>query len=241
MASKSIPPEKELIQIFQALAGQNEKLSLTRSYHGLSLKQGAAVTKVEDGKIFLKVCDAPILAGLDGPIYIQHKSITRLVRGSFHIDNLATGIGALSNVSWIGRKWRKRTHDRVQPKNTVHIEIEYQNQSMRGNLDNISTSGMAVFINKSFTALINLDLSSKAQFNFRLTPACDIKTLGGTIVYLQPVSSKLTRLGVKFNLNFEELARLQAYIASRKAEILAELNQDYLNSDTRNQVSNLYF
>jgi hypothetical protein len=241
MASKSLPPVNELFQIFQAMAGQNEELSLTRSFHGLSLKQGAAVTKVEEGKIFLKLSNYPVLAGLDGPIYVQHKRIFHLVCGSFHIDNLNTGMGALSEVRWIRRKWKNRIQDRVQPQSKVYIDIEYRNQSMRGNLDNISTSGMAVFVNKSFEPLVNLDSSKTVLLRFKLSPQCEYNALTGTIVYLQTISSNLIRLGIKFIPHIEELGCLKAYISNRKAEILVELGQTYRDSETRSQVTNLYF
>ena len=241
MASKSLPPVKELFQIFQALAGQDEKLSLTRSFHGLSVKQSAAVTRVEDGKIFLKVSSCPLQNSPDGPICIQHSRITHLVRGSFHLDNGRTGAGVLSDVSWIGRKWKNRTRDRVQPKSTVFVEIKYKNQSLRGKLDDISTSGMAMLVNQTLNPTTNLDCHKNVMLSFKLAPECKFKTLIGTIVYLQPAGSRLIRLGIKFIPYSEELACLETYISTRKAEILAELDQTYQDSDTRSQVANLYF
>jgi len=241
LASKSVPPVKELFQIFQTLAGQHEKLSLTRSFHGLNLKQGAAVTKVEDGKIFLKISNYPLLAGQDGPIYIQHRRIAHLVRGSFHLDNLSTGMGVLSEVNWIGRRWKKRVHDRVQPERSVYVDIEYHGKGLRGCLDDISTTGMAVYLNRSFAPLLDLDGCRNVLLNFGLSPDCKFKTLIGAIVYLEPVGSNLVRLGIKFIPYYEELSCLKAYISARKTEILAELGQSYRDSESRSQVTNLYF
>ena len=241
MASKSLPPVKELFQIFQTLAGQPEKLSLTRSFHGLNLKQGAAVTKVEDDKIFLKISNYLLLAGQDGPIYIQHRRIGHLVRGSFHLDNLSTGMGILSELNWIGRRWKNRIHDRVQPERSVYVDIEYRSQALRGCLDDISIMGMAVYLNRSFGPLLDLECCRNVLLNFSLSPNCEFRTLIGTIVYLEPVGSNLVRLGIKFIPYFEELSCLKAYISARKTEILAELGQSYRDSESRTQVTNLYF
>jgi hypothetical protein len=241
MASKSLPPVKELFQIFQALAGQNEKLSLTRSFHGLSLKQGAAVTRVEDGKIFLKVSNSPAHASADGPICVHHRRLSYLVRGSFHLDNCYTGVGVLSDVNWIQRKWKNRAEDRVEPKSTVTVDIKVQNQGLRAKLDNISTSGMAVLINKSLVPGSSLECGSQVLLGFALSPECKFTTLIGMIVYLQPTGTNLIRLGIKFIPYFEEVACLKAYVSSRKAEILAELEPVYPDSESRSQVTNLYF
>jgi hypothetical protein len=241
MAAKLFPPIKNIFQTIQTLAGQNEKLDITRSFQGLNLKQCVTITKVDDDKIYLRVSDCQIFTYPDGPIYIQDKRISNPIRGSFHLDNLSTGIVVLSELNWMDRKWKNRTKDRVQPKNTVYIDVEYQNNEIRARLENISTSGMAVLINKSFNPLIHIDSLRKILLSFTLLPGCEFRSLAGSLVYRQAFGPNLIRLGVRFIPSFEELNCLKSYISQRKLEILNELGHFYRDFETRIEVTNLYF
>lgn len=241
MASRSFPPVAEIFRIFAAFAGQGEKLGFTRSFRGLSLKQGATITRVEEGKVYLKFTDCRAFACPDGPVYIQDRRISKPVRGSFHLDNSTTGAGVLSELGWMKRKWKERTCDRVQPRTTVHVEVECRNLEIRGNVENISASGMALLVNKSLAGCIDTAPPDKVLLDFTLQPGCEFHTLAAAVVYRQAVGSNLVRLGIKFIPYFEELTCLRAYVARRKAEILAELGQDYRDCETLSQVANLYF
>jgi hypothetical protein len=241
MATTQVPPQKEIIQMLEKLAGRGEKLDLTRSYRGLNIRQGAIITGFKDDKILLKVRIDRAYTCPDGPIYIHDKRIAHSVRGSFHLNNFNSGIAELSDLNWVWQKWKNRAEDRVQPLKTTFVELDYDGTECKGVLENISTTGMAVLINKSLDPSIELSAEKKVLLSFTLSPDCIFKTLIGSIIYNAMTGSNLIRLGIKFIPYFEEIGCLSTYISARKAEIFAELGQNYRDSETRSQVTNLYF
>ncbi len=242
MSSNNLSTSEGVYNLIQSIADKRENLTLTSTFRGLNLDQRANVSKVQQEHIYLKINDLRIFSFPGKQVILHHQSFAKPIRASFQNSCwISDGVLILSQLEYKESEWVSRAQDRVQPKTPVYINFQYRRKLFRGDLENIAASGMGMIVDRFFEKEIDLGVSNKITLSFSLLPNIELGNVAGAIINLQPVCKNLMRLGIRLFPKPHETSCLKAYVAHRKAEIMEELDQVFVDSYEPEDVFGLYF
>jgi hypothetical protein len=112
---------------------------------------------------------------------------------------------------------------RVQPEDTIEIEIEAGEKTLKGTLVDVSLSGIGITItgedmNRGQILLLTLPLPEGKV------------TLPGKVLNINETPEGHSRLSIGFTRNAQEIAVVMRYIKDRRSEILSEIERMYERS-----------
>lgn len=135
------------------------------------------------------------------------------------------GMFSLSDFAYLPGVWRERFHERVQPKVPTYISLRHREKFIRASMLDISLGGIGLLVSSSDDCELEFEPNSRVCIDFQINPAYRWAKLGGAIHYQQKLSPTVSRLGIRLYAKSEQACQLEDYLALRKAEILAELDQ----------------
>ena len=180
-----------------------------------TIDRDVAVLKVEPpGSVCLESQEQTI---------VLSRGLPEAVRARVVSFDLVNGLIKLSDFSYVGSHFGERMIARVQPEDTINIEIEANDEKYSGTLVDVSLSGVGVFTNESgFQRGMLLQLT---------LPLPEGKvTLPGKILNATEATDGQYRLSIGFTRNAQEIAVVMRYIKDRRIEILNEIEHMYERS-----------
>ena len=94
----------------------------------------------------------------------------------------------------------------------------------------ISLSGMGLLVCASDDHELEFHPNSSVCTDFQTSPTFRWAKLGGAVHYQQKLSRSIARLGIRLYPKMEQARQLKTYIANRKAEIMEEIDQAYIDA-----------
>ncbi len=154
---------------------------------------------------------------------VLSRGLPEAVRARVVSFDLVNGSLKLSDFSYVGSHFGERMIARVQPEDTINIEIEADDEKYSGTLVDVSLSGVGVTTNeKGF---------QRGQLLKLTLPLPEGKvTLPGKVLNTNEIPNGPTRLSIGFTRNAQEIAVVMRYIKDRRIEILNEIEHMYERS-----------
>jgi hypothetical protein len=228
------------ILALRSLAYQSTPVVLTSTYKGLVLSQELKIIEVKPDRVVVQAPDHRIAVSLDGRTFLFSPALPGVISAT--VDDLVLERGSiiLSDLAFTGGDWRKRYGERIHPQLPVRVDVRCRKDSFRGELENISTTGLKLVVYKLQEKGITIEEESALRLSFYLPGDSSKFDLKGSIVYYHQVGF-LLKLGVKITPQPAQSARLRLYIASRIAEIMTELDLEVIAMREAPYVSSLFF
>ena len=241
MSPNCLSAVDDVLSVIRDLGQQNTTLELTKSFSGIEVHEEVSILEVNLDDATFRVNNTETCAALEGDVYLNSRLFPKPVMAQIKSLNLNRGMLVLSGFAYIDINWKKRRHERVQPKHPIYVTLHWKGKATRPCMRNISVDGMGVMAYKLLESEMRIQPGSNVQLDFIL-PADHIFTaLKGAIIHINPMGSFLSVIGIQLFPKVKEARLLEQYVTLRKQEILEELNQVYWKLSRPRGVESLYF
>ena len=223
-------PQDEKISKFRRLAELGQAIKLINNYRGFPIISNAEIEAIEDAFVTLKIFEyQAVCMALEGFTYVQHTAFPEVYRAAAISVNIPGRSAVVTEFTGVGNLVGKRTYIRVQPKDSVPVEIYDGDHRIPGKLADISTIGMGIYTLATYI-YSRLDFREGSNIYIDLIlPVAEmpIRLQGRIANVIRQEGEYLHRLGVKILPNPDGEEKLRAYIAIRQEEIMRELSMIY--------------
>jgi len=222
-----------------ALPNPYPPVCLTKHYKGTTLNQQGRIVDINQVSATIQATQRLTFHIMYGMIHLRSEAFKGAISATIHPVDYTHGTFHLSNLSY--SDWRDRKAERVQPKKPIYINMYFYRKTYRAFLEDISTEGIGILVNKTIDPDYRLGPGVKVLLELRLTPKHLFINLKGTIVYRKNVGHQMIKYGLHLFPNTDQKTTLQVYIIQRYDEILNELEQDYMRMCEPCRVENQNF
>ncbi|HSF81874.1 MAG TPA: PilZ domain-containing protein [Anaerolineales bacterium] len=240
MSPNISPAGDDALSVIRSLGQQDSALELTKSFRGLVVRQGVTILAVNPDGVTLRVTDLEMCTALEGDVYLHNQSFPRPVMAHLESMNIHKGEFILSGFTYKDCEWKKRQHERVQPRLPTYVTLRWKGVAVRACLANISANGVGILAYKLIERGIALQPGANIHLDFQLSPDHKYTALKGTITHLNSTGN-LATVGIRLFPKAKEAQQLERYVAHRKQEILEELSLAYWEKSKPRGVDSLYF
>ncbi len=231
-----------IIATIERLAQQGSAFTLTRFYRGLLLSQEVRILTVLQNSATFRTYNVTRLApSEEGCFQLHHPVLDRPVRACLRHCSFDNNTFVLSDFAYLSRKWKERSHDRVQPQIPTIISLRCELLRIHAICSDISVKGMGVLAQRSPRLAAQLVVGKGILIDSPFFLEYRGKRLKGTVVSLSPVGPLLVRIGIQVDPDSNQALRLERYVAQRKEEIMGELGRAYLRALEPRRVEDLFF
>lgn len=119
--------------------------------------------------------------------------------------------------------WSERRSDRVEPGKTTHLLLRSTEFSHKGRLVDLSLHGLGVLVSSREEKPIPIKAGDKLKAEITLESDIPSIKLDTEVVSSRIISQTLTRLGLFMSPKGIQKTLLAQYVASRRNDILSEL------------------
>ncbi len=226
--------------VIGSLAQHPLPLKMTAHYRGLEFNQDVHVLEAHHQNAVFQATNLPPCAILEKTVHLTGRIFPKAIKAHIIDRNIEKGILELSDFSFTDAQWVNRRSDRVQPKNPTYISFHCKQKAYRAYLEDISRTGLAILLRKNPERNSALRPGSRVYLRLQLDPETLLENLKGMIVYHKEIDRLLLKVGIQVIPQVKQLELLENYLAARKQEILAEVQQAYFQESQSLVSSNLY-
>lgn len=213
-----------IIADLQYVMETSQELDILNFYEGFPITCKARVETIERDAVILTV-EPPGSVCLESQeqTIVLSRGLPEAVRARVVTFDLLNGLLRLSDFTYIGSHFGDRKLARVQPEDTITVELEVDDEKYTGTLVDVSLSGVGVYTQDT--------IFQRGQ-TLRLTlPLPEGKViLPGKILNTSETPEAPMRLSIGFTRNAQEIAVVMRYIKDRRTEILTEIERMYERS-----------
>lgn len=224
-----------------ALVNKDRTYLITIPYKGLDLTEMVRVFHIGQGYAVFQIPNPRMCAGLKDKVYLRNPESNNTIVARVGEVNIQRGWLTLCNFMPARSLWRERRSDRVQAGHPVQVRLQCQQHECQGTLDDLSIHGLGVLIYHTDGFKIPVNLGEKVHFEFRLPNDTKQIRMEGRLVCAQPVSKKLSRIGLHINPTRSQINTLNRFIQNRRMELLAELELLWMRTQEPRGSKDLYF
>ncbi len=213
-----------IIADLQYVMETSQELDILNFHKSFPITCKARVETIERDVVVLKV-EPPgsvCLESQDQTIVLS-RGLPEAVRAQVVSFDLVDGTLKLSDFSYVGSHFGDRMIARVQPEDTINVEIEVGFEKYTGTLVDVSLSGVGVYTHET-----SFQRGQLLQLTLPL-PEGKV-TLPGKILNTTEAQDNQVRLSIGFTRNAQEIAVVMRYIKDRRIEILNEIEHMYERS-----------
>jgi hypothetical protein len=214
-----------ILDDLQYVRETSQELDILNFYKSFPITCKARVEAIERDTVLLQVQPpGSVCLEAQEDTIVLSRGLPEAVRARIVDFDLITGSLRLSDFTYVGSHFGERMIARVQPEETIEIEIEAADRHMSGTLVDLSLSGVGVYTEESGF--------QRGQLLLLTLPLPEGKvTMPGKVLNVTPApESDLTRLSIGFTRNAQEIAVVMRYIKERRTEILNEVENMYERS-----------
>lgn len=210
-----------IISDLQYVMETNQELDILNFHKGFPITSKARVERINKDNVVLKVQPpgSVCLEAQDQTIVLS-RGLPEAVRAHVISFDLANGLLTLDDFNYVGGHFGERMIARVQPEDTITVEIESDGKSTSGILVDVSLSGVGIYVDQP-----TFQRSQIVQLTLPL-PEGKVM-LPGKILNVNEMNNGKVRLAVGFTRNAQEIALIMRYIRDRRMEILNEVEHMY--------------
>lgn len=213
-----------IITDLQYVMETGQELDILNFHKSFPITSKARVERIEGDTVDLKVQPpGSIILEAQEQTIILSRGLPEAVRARIISFDLLSGLLRLSDFSYVGSNFGDRMIARVEPEDTIVIEIESEDHKEQGTLADVSLSGVGVYVTRT-----SLQRGQVVQLTLPL-PEGKV-TLPGKILNISQTPENQQRLSIGFTRNAQEIAVIMRYIKDRRTEILSEIERMYERS-----------
>jgi hypothetical protein len=214
----------QILADFKTMMINQEGVSLLNVFKGVPVTCTARIQSVQEDRAIFEV-NPPESTSLmwERNTWIQASRLFEAVKARVDKFDILSGMTELSSFQYAGSRLGERSSVRVEPKETLRVSIETQNQSIVGTMADISSIGVGVYV-YPLEAEHPFRRAEEVVLSLRL-PDTNIN-IPGKVRSLNKIGDYL-RVSFNFLPNHPENAAIAAYIIARREEILNELPRLY--------------
>ena len=154
---------------------------------------------------------------------VLSRGLPQAVRARIIGFDLVTGELRLGDLSYVDSHFGERMIARVQPEETIQVELHLNGDRQVGKLVDVSLSGIGVFVDDP---IFERGQEIQVTLNLREGPV----SLPGRVLNITHTPENPSRLSIGFTRNAQEIAVVMRYIKERRTEILTEVERMYERS-----------
>lgn len=151
---------------------------------------------------------------------VLSRGLPEAVKARIISFDLVKGELKLSDFSYVGSHFGERMIARVQPEDTITVEMDADGLRVDSTLVDVSLSGLGVVSSRN-----NLQRGQLLQITLPL-PEGRV-TLPGKVLNVTELPDNQQRMSIGFTRNAQEISVVMRYIKDRRSEILAEIERQY--------------
>lgn len=213
-----------IITDLQYVMETGQELDILNFHKSFPITSKARVERIEGDTVDLKVQPpGSIILEAQEQTIILSRGLPEAVRARIISFDLLSGLLRLSDFAYVGSNFGDRMIARVEPEDTIVIEIESEDHKEQGTLADVSLSGVGVYVTRT-----GLQRGQVVQLTLPL-PEGKV-TLPGKILNISQTPENQQRLSIGFTRNAQEIAVIMRYIKDRRTEILSEIERMYERS-----------
>jgi hypothetical protein len=213
-----------ILSDLQYVRETSQELDILNFYKSFPITCKARVEAIERDSVLLHVQPpGSVCLEFQEDTIVLSRGLPEAVRARIVSFDLVKGALRLSDFNYVGSHFGERMIARVQPEETIEVEIEAGERHLAGTLVDVSLSGVGMITPESSF--------QHGQLLLLTLPLPEGKvTLPGKVLNVTQTEDGLTRLSIGFTRNAQEIAVVMRYIKDRRGEILSEVEHMYERS-----------
>jgi hypothetical protein len=163
----------EIISGLRKINQMGRNVRMINVYKGFPVAYDARILSIGIDAVTFKVHRYQALClWLENQTFIQSAEFPEIVRAMAVTVDLESEIAALSNFEYVSGAPGKREDARVLLRSAIDVYLTIRNRKLRTELRDLSTKGMAVFINAAYYDPALLQVNEPLQITFQLPRRC---------------------------------------------------------------------
>lgn len=210
-----------IISDLQYVMETSQELDILNFHKGFPITCKAQVESLDRETAVLRV-QPPGSVCLEAQEYtiVLSRGLPEAVRARVTAFDLSSGSLQLSDFAYVGSHFGERMIARVQPEETITVEIDAGEHNLPGTLVDVSLSGVGVYTEPAEF--------QRGQVLMLTLPLPEGKvTLPGKVLGISDAPNGQVRLSIGFTRNAQEITVVMRYIKDRRSEILSEIEHMY--------------
>ena len=228
-----------IIAAFGDLPQKDPPISLTKHYKGITLSDAIQIVELQADRATIRASRREIFPCLKGEVHLHSQGFPKSFSGRIHPIDYSQGTFLLTDLAY--EDWKERSSERVQPKESVYVNLHHDKGTFRAFLKDISIDGMGILGYKAIDPFNQLGVGEKVMLGFLLADGEPLFILSGRLVYRRKISWELVKFGMLLHPNADQKDTLAQFISQRKDDILDEIYQTYIRSCEPYRIENQYF
>jgi hypothetical protein len=210
-----------IVTDLQYVMETGQELDVLNFHKSFPITCKASVEKIDQGVVSLRVQPpgSVCLEAQDQTIILS-RGLPEAVKAQVVSFDLVSGLLNLSDFTYVGSRFGDRMIARVQPEETVRVEITAGDRQTFGTLVDVSLSGVGLLVSEA-----NFQRGQTVELTLPL-PEGEVN-LPGKILNVSEAANQQNRLSIGFTRNAQEIAVVMRYIKDRRSEILNEIERMY--------------
>jgi hypothetical protein len=223
--------QDRLMAIFQYLSSENKVVKLYNTYRGLPLDMDTTILKVDQDMIIARLYGYQAVSmALEGKTHLMTPHLPETLRATVVDVDIKKKRAFLRDFTSIEGKIGMRKLVRVEPSETLEVQIYDGRQRIGGKVVDISGGGMCVYT--FFAHLYGLKFERDKEVLVDIKPPfadTPVRSKGIITRLISRRGTQLHRLGLKIYPSREVQELLDDYIIHRQRELMNEMEQNYLS------------
>jgi Tfp pilus assembly protein PilZ len=211
-----------ILASWQRVAAENHEVDLLSLYKGMPVIYKAKVNFIHEGAVHIQPYTfKSVCLTLSKEIIVLSDLLDEPINANVKTVDLAAETAILENFSYVSGHLGDRMSPRVEPRESIEIQLDSGGKSFTGDVVDLSISGAGVFVSGEEVK----KLRPRSIVRFSLFLPDDTLQLLGVIRHMRRTTQG-SLLGIAFEpgVNLHEVF---TYINQRRAELLTELEDAY--------------
>lgn len=218
----------EILQVLREISQAGETVRLINVYKGYPVSYEARLLSIGIDAVTFKVHPYQALClWMENQTFIQSPALPEIVRALAVTVDLESTIAALSNFAYVSGAPGKRQDERVQMRKAISVFLKLGSRQFRTELRDISSGGMAVFIDAAYYDPEIFQIDRPIELMFQLPVEDDEDRhdveLRGRIRSVTRERVNRYRLGIQIISSSQQEPQVSKFVDQRQSEVLDEI------------------
>ena len=230
----------DCIALIRKTVARNHTITIANAYKSLILTQPIRVLDILSDRLIFRVPEQPFGFTLREKVHLYSDAFPGVITARLLELNIISGKFVLSDLTFSGQNWKERLCERIQPRESICVDMASKNTLTHAHLENLSVTGMRVIISRTKDKGVCTDCGASVRLAFQLSRDVNKMVIKVEIINSWQVRNLLI-VGLRFFPSTSQEKQLNQYILARKAEILDELKSAFQKMHEPRQTQDLYF
>jgi hypothetical protein len=218
----------EILERLRQVSQAGERVRLINVYKGYPVSYDARLLSIGIDAVTFKVHPYQALClWMENQTFIQSSKLPEIVRAVAVTVDLESAIAALSNFEYVSGAPGKRQDDRVQMRKAIAVILEVGTRRFRTELRDISSGGMAVFIDAAYYDPELFQIDRPLRLMFQLPGSEDENRhdveLRGRVRSVTRERVNRYRIGIQIVSSEQKQPLVSNFVDQRQSEVLDEI------------------